>query len=502
MPSNTYKVGTLEYTKRGLVVLFLWLLWGDFCFTLMEGVEPSVLPFMLKNLGASNLTISMYITTITNIFNLTICPMSSYMSDRYRSKWGRRIPFLVFSTPGVALFLILTGFSKEIGSFLFRHFFHHTVATEAAFTIGLIAVFVIGYQFFNMIVASVYYYLFSDVVPEHYTGRFFAYFRAMGTAAGALFNFFIYPYAQTHGKEIFVGLGILYFVGFLMMCWRVKEGEYPPPPPVEKGKNSALVGIKTFFKESYSHKFYWYFYLSYAFMAVSGAVGVFGAFRNLNVGLSMKDIGLIGGVTGVITTVLLIPAGTYVDRKHPIRVGMTAMIWNLIFVPTNIIFLWNWNHATVLWLTIIITAITLPVGVVYAAAELPLFFRLLPHSRIGQFCSANSVVRSAMMIVAGVAAGYFVDLLRVYCQNIMHIPGDYYYRLTWVWSVAFLALALYYRVKLYKIWASCGGDENYLPPGFEADELELRRVKASMANQDATTPGAVECECKMPSERL
>jgi hypothetical protein len=34
--SKQYSVGTLRYTHRGLVVLFALMLWGDFCFTLME----------------------------------------------------------------------------------------------------------------------------------------------------------------------------------------------------------------------------------------------------------------------------------------------------------------------------------------------------------------------------------------------------------------------------------------------------------------------------------
>ena len=39
------------------MLLFFWLLWGDFCFTLMEQVIPSILPLELRPLGASNSTI-------------------------------------------------------------------------------------------------------------------------------------------------------------------------------------------------------------------------------------------------------------------------------------------------------------------------------------------------------------------------------------------------------------------------------------------------------------
>lgn len=126
-----YRVGTLSYTKRALVVLFMWLLWGDLCFTLMEIIEPSVLPFILKAQGASNFVMSVYITTIAGFFNLTVCPISSFWSDRYRSRKGRRLPFLVYSTPFVGLFLILTGFSREIGGFFYRSFFQHSGFTQA-----------------------------------------------------------------------------------------------------------------------------------------------------------------------------------------------------------------------------------------------------------------------------------------------------------------------------------------------------------------------------------
>src|SRR4051812_40878384 len=34
--AKPYKVGTLAYDRRGLVTVFVWLLWGDFCLYLMD----------------------------------------------------------------------------------------------------------------------------------------------------------------------------------------------------------------------------------------------------------------------------------------------------------------------------------------------------------------------------------------------------------------------------------------------------------------------------------
>ena len=46
-PVERFRVGTLQYTRSSLAMLFVWLLWGDFCFTLMETVVPSILPLKL-----------------------------------------------------------------------------------------------------------------------------------------------------------------------------------------------------------------------------------------------------------------------------------------------------------------------------------------------------------------------------------------------------------------------------------------------------------------------
>ena len=62
---KTYNCGTLTYTKIGLFAIFAWMLWGDFCFTLMEAVVPSILPLKLKSLGCSNWLMGLILGMIT-----------------------------------------------------------------------------------------------------------------------------------------------------------------------------------------------------------------------------------------------------------------------------------------------------------------------------------------------------------------------------------------------------------------------------------------------------
>jgi len=71
---TVYTVGTLTYTKMGLVFLFAWLLWGDFCFQVMESLNPAIIPLKLRSLDAPNWAIALIMVTLPGILNMTICP--------------------------------------------------------------------------------------------------------------------------------------------------------------------------------------------------------------------------------------------------------------------------------------------------------------------------------------------------------------------------------------------------------------------------------------------
>ena len=226
---KTYHCGTLTYTKAGLFVLFAWLLWGDFCFTMMEAVVPTILPLKLKALGCSNTLMAVIMTAAPGVLNMTVCPYVSFKSDRYRSRWGRRIPFIIWTMPFLCASLALIGLSDDICGLLQRNSEFLRTFTPATITIVLVAVFLIMFQFFNMFVGSVFWYLFNDVVPAQFLARFMGLFRIVGTGAGAIYNFFVFKYAGSHMREIFVWAAVLYLVGFGMACLMIKEGQYPEP---------------------------------------------------------------------------------------------------------------------------------------------------------------------------------------------------------------------------------------------------------------------------------
>ena len=112
------RAGTLEYTQGGLLSIFAWLLGADLVFTLIDVIEPRVLPVLLKLHGATDTQIGVIIGSFNAVLQLIIMPPLGYWSDRLRTRWGRRIPVLFWVTPFVTLFLALTPFSPEIAAWL------------------------------------------------------------------------------------------------------------------------------------------------------------------------------------------------------------------------------------------------------------------------------------------------------------------------------------------------------------------------------------------------
>ncbi|HEY3297942.1 MAG TPA: MFS transporter [Armatimonadota bacterium] len=460
-----FRAGTLEYTKRGLFMLFVYLLWGDFCFTLMESVFPQITPLTMKNLGSNDFLIGLVMITIPNIFNAIVCPWVSFKSDRHRSKLGRRIPFLLYPTPAIALFLIMIGFSPDLGRFLGNTILHSTGWGTVAITLGLIAVFSAGFQYFNMFVGSVYYYLFNDVVPDEYLSRFMAAFRLVGLVAGALFNFVIFRYAESHMKWIFIGAGVLYFVAFMQMSLKVKEGEYPPPPEYVDGKQGVFSGLKTYFKECFSHKFYWYFFLSTAFWELTACIRPFDLLlQRQTLALTPGKIGMILGTAQIVTALFILPAGIFSDKHHPLRTTLWASVGLLILTPTRLVYLFHhFDPGTAFWVEFSLQMVLVPLNAIYTVSSLPMYMRILPAERYGQFCSAQAMFRSSANILFGTMAGGYMVLMKK-LSAVHHMYPTYYYGFSPLWTWVLQIVAVIFLFQLYKSWKERGGDESFTPP--------------------------------------
>jgi hypothetical protein len=85
--------------------------------------------------------------------------------------------------------------------------------------------------------------------------------------------------------------------------------------------------------------------------------------------------------------------------------------------------------------------------------------RVFPKERYGQFCSANAMIRSILVLVGGLAAGVFMDVMKRACHG-----SDYAYRFMSTWTFGFSLLSYICLLLVYREWKRLGGDKTFVPP--------------------------------------
>ena len=473
-----YECGSLRYSLAGVISVCGLIMLGFFCMNFVGAAVGGLIPLHLKGLNASNTTIAFIMTTIGGIFNLTICPAVSFKSDRYRGKrWGRRCVFIIGSLPffvtSVFLFAGSNWISKIIANF--------ANLAPTTVTIGVIAIVMAMYQFFYMFVASVIYYIYNDCIPTAFLARVVGMSRVAAVAASAVFNFFFFKYAQSHFSQLMFMVGTVYAIGVSLMCFFIKEPQLPPLDPEENKKSQGFLGVFTFMKESFSHKFYIYGFLGTAFTSASIGIGTFLIFFFQNMKLDLAAVGKINGISGIagmILGVILATCGAiFVDKWHPIRMH----VWGTALLLVIPIFNCRWlflspNASDFFSFYLVENIFSIFLNSAVALAAMPALMLMLPKSRFGQFCSARAMFVSIITMVLGFLLGIVIDLVK----NFFTDP-EYVYRLMWIWRVFWALLGAFFLIKMYSLYLKLGGSDKYKAPAvWEKDGFEEIPISPSI----------------------
>ena len=119
-PRKLWHAGTLVYTTPALAILFCWLLWGDFAWSMRERAIPNTVQLLFHRFGASDTLVGVLFSSLPAAIGLIVGPVVGYRSDRHRGRWGRRIPFLAIPTPFIVLAMVGMAFAPQVGATL-RH---------------------------------------------------------------------------------------------------------------------------------------------------------------------------------------------------------------------------------------------------------------------------------------------------------------------------------------------------------------------------------------------
>jgi hypothetical protein len=339
------------------------------------------------------------------------------------------------------------------------------------------------FAFFNSFVCAVFWYFFNDVVPEPVMARFMSWFQTASTLAGFFYNTFLFRYGETRPGAVLLGGGLLYLFGFGAICLVVKEPQYPPAPTFARGKGGvfdSLVGAVTAYTtECFVLSHYWYLFSIGIFLGAWSAAQPFLQYYYLATGISFPQVGEVLGVLGLASAVMLPIAGWLADRYHPVRVVIVGLALEVVLaIPVSLIWLFWHPPARELWMGIhwhdhiwglsrpiaywvwmvMIVLVIAPRQALWWMNDPPLFMRTLPHSRYGQFCSANAMLCSISTVVFGVPVGLFFDYLKGRVgeeRAFLYVP---------LWQLVCFAGMLVSVVLFYRSWKRYGGDASYVPP--------------------------------------
>ncbi len=449
---DDYRVGTLTYTARGLYSVLFWMLLGDFCLQIMEQLPTSLVPLQLRWADASAALIGFLTGSLPAILGIALNPFIGVQSDRHRGPLGRRRPFLLWSTPVVVLALLGLGFAQPIADTLAGLLGLKAGAAKIGWIGACMVVFVVA----NTYIMQVYQFLFVDVIPAKVMGKFVGCYRAVGALGAFVFHRFLFGHAKTDTASIYSLAALLYAVSFLLLVWKVKEGDYPPPPP--RSTESKLDIFKSYFRDCFSHGFYWKTYsLSLFFWSALVPFGTFLVFFGTQpggeatgyaqtVGLSLTEFGKIKGWCSLIGVPVFFLVGPLVDRYHPLRIAMVGLLLSAVTFLACYIFV---RDAASLSLWLIINAAS---QAVYMGSYLAILPRLLPREKYGQFFTANQIFGFSGVVLAPVLCGWLIEGFRDY-------------RLVFLWCAACAGMSFIMCVLLFRQWLKLGGETGYTPPG-------------------------------------
>lgn len=451
-----WQAGTLTYTASGLAVLFCILLMGDFALQMRERSVGTPVQYMLKRLHASDTLIAIAFSFLPPLLSLLVVPIASVKSDRTRTRWGRRIPYLLIPAPLAALGMVLVSYSEVLGPRLSEFAANHghvINAQRAALTIFTVAW--VTYEVAVLIGNAILTALINDVVPRGLLGRFYGLFRAVSLIAGMLFNFWLINYSESHFRAIFIALAVLFIVGFGAMCLGVKEGQYPEPPPVDPNDTATrrfTNAVAIYFRECFSIPYFRWAFAALSLSAVAiMPINLFSAIYAKQLDVSTRQYGIYMGVTYCCSLILAAPLGYVVDKAHALRVSLGMMAVYAVAMLTSFCFITGPRSFGVAFL------IHGVLSGCYYTTSAPLAQALFPRLKFATFASAQGMVQSLLTMAMALTIGPLLD------------ATHHFYRLTFLMGGVLAAGAVLTLLVVYAGFNRLGGVLGYVPPEVGGD---------------------------------
>ena len=477
--TTTQTTNTLTYTKVGLVAVAAWLLWGIICVNLASHAsQQSLVKLLAEQVKAETdfplTTLTLILTAIPAAMGLLGYAIVSLVSDRHRSRRGRRLPFILWNLPVVIVGVVAIGFGEQ-----YLAFFQH-MDTEGAIgiqplsaTLLIIGVAVGLFALACSFIKTAWLYLAIDVLPETSIGRFMAINHILGPGLFFLLRMTGLRPIDLPISWVCGGAAFIYLAGTGLMCLRIHEPAYPPPEPIHGARLRQRYAAPRFL----SHRLYLLSAVARGCIAAAAAstVGTLILFRD-GIGITMEQLGTVGGPSVIVMVILAYPAGWLIDRQHPVRVAIWSAIALAVTYLASLLLLRTYPAWFVLTF---VGGVVMPV---VHATTTPMYVRLFPRVWFARFYLWAEVVAGIVMCVLTLMSYAFIEWTTrtdgAWSSSYWNwlSPKDFSAQLgsghnasalNWMYLPACLwsALAVICLLAVRRAWLRHGGLEGYIPPG-------------------------------------
>lgn len=301
---------------------------GFFGVSIIWAMYNAYVPIFLKSFQLTSFIIGI-IMTVDNIFAILLLPFLGALSDRTRTRLGRRRPYILAGAPLAMLFFFLIPYTR-----LFENL------ALMMFTIILMN---LSMAFFRTPVVA----LMPDITPSHFRSQANGIINFMG-GLGALLVFFAgKPLYDSNITYPFIAGGLLMLLASLIVVFTIKEDRPIMEEEDKEGKKSAVSfreslsafyeNIKDIFSGDRS-LFFILFSIFFWFVGFNSIETFFTSYAKFYLGIKESTGALVLGVFSLSFMVSALVTG-YIGAKRgrnkTIRAGLliitVVMITSMLF---------------------------------------------------------------------------------------------------------------------------------------------------------------------------
>lgn len=451
---QTYAVGTLRYTRATLLRTCAWLLTADIGMAFRSRALGSMMQLMMKSLGASNLTIAWSMNTVPQALSLIFNPIVAAYSDRFRSRLGRRLPFIFITVPILTLTMAAMGFSPQIGAAVHGLLGPSSPGEKACGLVAFIAIFII-YDLAAIVQGRTWNGLTNDVVPHKVLGRFMAAARIISLVAGIVFNQFFLAHIEHYQLAAFLILSAVFGSSMVVLALFIREGEYPPPPPRPKGNalQKSWQSSIAFIKDCWGNPYYrWVMAMLCIDDIAFNSVNLYSLLHAKSLDMSLQTYGTCLSAQYIIGLLLAYPIGALADRYHPFRVSAVFLflyglgaLWSGLYISDTTTFVIGFMLHGIF-------------ATSYNTAAASMGYRMLARSKYMILAAGQGIVGTVITMLVMPMLGYLLD------------ATDSQYRYSYLVGAGYVLLGLPLYVIVYRKFLALGGPNHYVAPGDEPAE--------------------------------